>query len=197
MLISFQIGGLKAKLTSNYPKATDALHDFRKFMLLRAKTILRQKKKGRTNLAESLKGVVKKRMNRGADGRFTGGSSLPSLEFSMNSYGKYVDEGVQGVESTKAPMSPYRFTGRYRTVNRKAISEWLARKGKPQSLTYVIARSIYKKGIKPTHFWNSPFKKAFPRYVKKYHKAVADDIAVNIANQITKALKNGVQNNSN
>lgn len=188
-------GGINiSRLTSLYPQAHKVALQFRTAMVKRAKGRLGNAKGG-TNLAKSLKGTVSKVMNRNA-GRFTGGSSMPSITWEMNKYGAYVDEGVKGTFRNRAPQSPYFFTGRFNAVNVRSISDWLASVGKSRKLSYVIARSIYRKGIIPTHFWKKAYQELYPVYMKKYHHAIANDIATNIANQITKQLQN-VQANKN
>jgi hypothetical protein len=93
----------------------------------------------------------------------------------MEEYGAFVDEGVQGKRSSaKAPQSPFRFgsgSGRKGGL-REAISKWIERKGiqgrdnqgrfiSNKSLTTLISRSIYNKGIAPSMFFTKPFENAF------------------------------------
>jgi len=98
-----------------------------------------------------------------------------SLSFFMEEYGAFVDEGVQGKRSSaKAPQSPFRFgTGSGRKGGlTEAISKWIERKGiqgrdkqgrfiSNKSLTTLISRSIYNKGIAPSMFFTKPFENAF------------------------------------
>ena len=100
-----------------------------------------------------------------------------SLSFYMEEYGAFVDEGVQGKNSTsKAPNSPFRFgsgSGKKGGLT-KSISTWIKRKGlkgrdkkgrfiTDKSLTFLISRSIYQNGIKPSLFFTKPFEKSFAR----------------------------------
>ncbi len=100
-----------------------------------------------------------------------------SLSFEMLEYGIYVDQGVKGKSSSnKAPRSPFRFgsgTGKKGGLTR-SIEKWVKRKNikfrnkKGQFITskqtsFLISRSIYQKGIKPSLFFTKPFEAAFNR----------------------------------
>ncbi len=108
-------------------------------------------------------------------------SNNPKLTFYSEDYGKFVDEGVQGNDPqampqgslsryNKAPMSPYRFgSGNYSGSGglRSAIDKWVVQKGIPnvrdekgrfikrKSMVYLISRSIWNTGIKPTYFFTN------------------------------------------
>lgn len=152
------------------------------------------KKKDTGSLGRSLKGVVKKFAFRGAGGKFTGGTTMPSLDFSFNEYGKYVDEGVKGSKSsTLAPNSRYKYSGNKKAVNVTAIRQWLGRKGLPLSLTYIISKKVYERGLKTTNFWSSPFRKNLSKYVYQYQKAIADDIATNVSNKLMKQMQSKIK----
>jgi hypothetical protein len=100
-----------------------------------------------------------------------------SGQFYMEDYGMFVDQGVKGKESTaKAPQSPFRFgtgTGRKGGLS-ESIPKWVQakrfqfrdKKGKFLSYEqtgFIIARSIYRKGIKPSYFFTKPFGLAFSK----------------------------------
>jgi hypothetical protein len=104
------------------------------------------------------------------------------LTFSMEDYGMFVDQGVKGKSSSlKAPNSEFRFGNSTGIVGglTKGIDKWVRQKGiqfrqkegkgvKGQFLSYsqtsfLIRRSIWHKGIKPSLFFTKPFKKAFER----------------------------------
>jgi len=98
-----------------------------------------------------------------------------SLAFIMEDYGSFVDKGVRGKKtSSKAPRSPFKFgTGSGKKGGlTKSIATWIKRKGikgrgkdgrfiTDKSLTFLISRSIYQHGIKPSLFFTKPFEKYF------------------------------------
>ena len=146
--------------------------------------------KGTGSLYKSIKGRVTGKMNRGLRGRFTGGSEMPSLEFQMNMYGKFLDEGVRGSKSNYIENrdTKNKFRNGKKSVPTKPIKKWLRSKGLSEKLAFVIGRSIYQKGIKQTKFFTKPLEKRNKIYMKQYHKAIADDIANNFANKIQAQL---------
>ena len=101
-----------------------------------------------------------------------------SLDFLMEEYGQYQDQGVKGKKSTtKAPNSPFRFgsgTGKKGGLT-QGIDKWVQGKriqfrdketGKflsYKSTSFLITRGIYNKGIKPTMFFTKPFERGFDR----------------------------------
>ena len=101
-----------------------------------------------------------------------------NLSFEMADYGKFKDLGVRGKSSSsKAPNSPYRYgTGSGKKGGlTKGINEWVKRRGiqfrdkksgrflSYKSTSFLIARSIYQKGVKPSLFFTKPFVAAFKR----------------------------------
>jgi hypothetical protein len=100
------------------------------------------------------------------------------LSFKMEDYGKFQDKGVRGkTSSAKAPNSPFKFgsgSGKKGGLT-SGIFEWVkARRfqfkdrnsGKfmsYKSTAFLISRSVYHKGTKPTKFFTKPFESAFKR----------------------------------
>lgn len=100
------------------------------------------------------------------------------LDISMNDYGTFVDQGVQGAKSSAlAPRSPFRFgTGSSKGGKSMAsiMTDWVSKRGfqwkdkkgrfmSYKSMGYIIARSKYNKGIKASMFFTKPFEAAFKR----------------------------------
>jgi len=185
------------KFTSTYPKSTKVLEKFKKYVVRASKANLLRGKGGRFSgkagaLHKSIKGTISKKFNRSLKGRFTGGTQMPSLSFSMLDYGKFVDEGVKGSKSSyiKNSKSPYKFSGSKKSVPVEPIKNWCNKRGISDKLAFVIARSIYEKGIERTEFFLKPFESRMDGMLHKYHSAIADDIADNFANQLRKKLNN-------
>lgn len=191
---------LNLKNTSTYPKARRVLEKYKKYVVSQAKRNLskgrmvrgkKQSYKGSGKLHGSIKGYVTAKMNRSIKGRFTGGSQMPSLTFEMANYGKFIDEGVRGSKSNyiENRNSPNKFRNNKGSVPVGRIKTWCKKKGISEKLAFIIARSIYEKGIKASHFFTKPLQKRNKSMWMEYHKAVADDIALNFANKIEKQLK--------
>lgn len=108
------------------------------------------------------------------------------LSFYMSEHGKYLDKGVQGkTSSLKSPNSPFKFgsgTGKKGGLS-DGIFEWVkARRfqfrnketGKFMSYkntAFLISRSIYLKGTKPTRFFEKPLNAAFKRLPEEIIKS--------------------------
>jgi hypothetical protein len=113
------------------------------------------------------------------------------LSFNMKDYGKFQDKGVKGkTSSSKAPNSPFRFgsgTGEKGGLT-EGIKEWVRKKrfqfkdrktGKflsYESTAFLISRSIYHTGIKPSLFFTKPFEKAFQTMPDEVVKAYGLDV---------------------
>lgn len=142
-----------------------ALNEFRDYVIKQSRSNLtRLNKNVDRKLYNSLKGSARQLPN--------------SIEifFSMEEYGQYQDKGVNGKKSqTKAPKSPFKFgsgTGRKGGLT-EGINEWVRKrrfqfrnKDTGQFMSYnstafLITRSLYNKGIKPSLFFTKPFEKAF------------------------------------
>lgn len=130
----------------------------------------------RSNLTKGDKNVNKKLYN-SINGEATSSKNSLGLYFEMEEYGTFQDLGVKGKKSSaKAPNSPYQFgTGRGKKGGlTEGINKWVRarrfqfrdKKGKFtsfESTAFMITRSIYNKGIKPSFFFTKPFEKAFER----------------------------------
>lgn len=183
------------KTTSTYPRATKVLESYKKYVVSQAKSNLtRQGAKGA--LHNSIKGYISKKFNRSVSGKFAGGSSMPSLEFKLNEYGVFQDQGVKGTDpvdgrhKAKSGNSIFGRQGNFRKSKKalplKAIKGWAEKRGLNP---YAVAKSVHKKGITKTLFFSKPFMRRYQPMLKQYHEAIAMDIANNIGNQIVKHLK--------
>ena len=111
-----------------------------------------------------------------------------SVKFEGEYYGQFVDKGVRGAESYYADegtaSSPFKYTNKMPPS--KAFDKWTVRKGiaprdkegkflKRQSLNFLIARSIYKKGIRATLFFTKPYEKGQELIGDDFAEAVIKD----------------------
>lgn len=112
------------------------------------------------------------------------------VSFEMLDYGPFQDEGVKGKNPSglpknskwhgkqKAPnKSPFKFgtkTGPKGGLTR-GLDKWIIRKGiaprdkegkfmSRKTLKFLMARSIYLSGIRPTYFFTKPFDRGFIKY---------------------------------
>ena len=101
-----------------------------------------------------------------------------NVTFKGEDYAQFVDKGVKGAKSTypESRKSPFRY--RSKMPPSSALDKWTVRKGiaprsaggqfvKRQSLNYIIARSIYKKGIRATMFFTKPFEAGLNKYAEE------------------------------
>jgi hypothetical protein len=99
----------------------------------------------------------------------------------------FVDKGVKGSKSSaKAPNSPYSFKSKMPPV--AVIAKWVKRRGlkgrdkegkfiKDNTLAYLIARSIFQKGMKPSLFFTKPFEAGYKKYIDiDLLKSFGDDL---------------------
>ena len=145
----------------------------------------------RSNLSKSQKNVSKELYN-SLKGEVVTENNYSIVGFKMADYGMFQDQGVKGkTSSAKAPNSPFRFgsgTGKKGGLT-KSILEWVQAKrfqfrnkenGKLMSYKqtgYLISRSIFHKGIKPSLFFTKPFEAGYKKYIDTdLMKAFSQDI---------------------
>jgi hypothetical protein len=133
------------------------LKRFTDYVVKEARTNLTRLKKNSTkSLYDSLKGNVKVSTN----------SFEMSIE--MEEYGHFQDKGVSGKKVKY--NTPYSYSSKMPPPSK--LDKWITRKGiaprdkqgrfiSRKSLQFLIARSIFNKGIKPSLFLTKPFEKAF------------------------------------
>ena len=138
----------------------EALNKFGKFVIQQARTRLT---KGKKNVSKKLYNSLDYKINATED-------SI-SVIFEMEDYGKFQDQGVSGTKqkyntpfSYKSKMPPSKAFNQF--VVRKNIKGSRDEKGrfvKRKTLQYLIARSIFTRGIKPSMFFTKPFNQAFDK----------------------------------
>lgn len=109
-----------------------------------------------------------------------------SFTFNLTDYALYVDEGVKGkASSAKAPNSRFKFgsgTGPKGGLT-AAIQGWTQRKRiqfrdratgrfmNYKQTAWIITKSIYSTGLKPTEFFSKPFENEFKKLPDELVKA--------------------------
>jgi hypothetical protein len=136
-----------------------------------AKRVIQQ---ARQNLTKKKKNASKELYN-SLDYDLSVGPNSFSLTFEMEDYGEFQDKGVSGVK--RKYNTPYKYTNKMPPP--KAFAQWVVRKGLQgirdkqgrfiprKSLQYLIARSVYNNGIKPSYFFSNPFKVNFNKLPKE------------------------------
>jgi hypothetical protein len=165
------------------------LNSFGKQVVNRAKGNLQKAKGGGTNLEKSI------------DFKVTNNAEGFAVQFFMTDYGTFVDKGVSGTNKRrsfkdyegKVISSPYKFgTGSSRVGKAKGgmsgiMAKWVKKKGfqwrdkkgrfmSHKSMGYIIARSIYSKGIQGISFFQKPLMLGLKQFGKEMLGAVKDDI---------------------
>lgn len=127
------------------------------------------------NLTNKDKNVTKKLYN-SIEGEVKVFPNSIGMYFSMEDYWAYQDLGVKGKNSaSKAPNSPFRFgSGKGKKGGlTEAMEKWVVQRriqfkdrksGKfmsYKSTAWLMTRSIYSKGIKPSLFFTKPFEAAY------------------------------------
>lgn len=174
----------------------DANADLNKTLSKFVKYVVTQSK---SNLTRGDKNVKKKLYNSIKGDSFVGKNSM-GIYFEMEEYGEFQDLGVKGKSSSsKAPNSPFKFgsgTGKKGGLT-NGILEWVkARRfqfkdresGKfmsYESTAFLITRSIYQKGIKPSFFFTKPFEKGFERLPEE----VVESYGLDLEKLIKQSLK--------
>ena len=151
----------------------EELNKFGKFVVQQARTRLTKSKK---NVSKKLYNSLSYTINES--------DTSTSIIFEMEDYGKFQDEGVSGTK--KKYKTPYSYKSKMPPS--KAFSQWVVRKGlkgvrddkgrfiKRKSMQYLIARSIFKHGIKPTMFFTKPFNQAFEKLPPELQEKFGIDI---------------------
>ncbi|CAB5218015.1 hypothetical protein UFOVP207_54 [uncultured Caudovirales phage] len=145
----------------------EELDKFKKYVIQQSKSNLsKQDRNVSSKLYNSIKGEAK---------------AMPNsfyINFEMEPYGQFLDQGIKGKNSSsKAPNSPFKFgSGKGKKGGlTQGIDRWVRarrfqfrdkKKGKflsYESTAFLITRSIYSKGTKPTLFFTKPFNKYFEK----------------------------------
>ena len=130
-------------------------------------------------------------------------------------YWDFVNKGVKGTKNIKADSkTPYKFNPSKKSIPISAVQGWLgynklkATAVKPyrklgveakaidakKSLAYVVARSIHRKGIRSTHYFDKAQKEVFGKnFYEVMEAALGKDIQIKIR-QIGKEINNGNNN---
>ena len=148
-------------------KTQSTLDSFIKYVVQQSKSNLSKKDKN-----------VSKHLYNSIGGKAKAGKNSIEAYFEMESYGMFQDKGVKGkFSSAKAPNSPFKFGSGTEIKGglTSGIENWVTRRrlqfkdrqtGKfmtYKQTAFMITKSIYAKGMKPTEFFSRPFELAFKK----------------------------------
>ena len=164
-------------------RTQELLETFKKFVIQQARSRLTKSQKNISKeLYDSIEGIVNVTPN------------AIQVQFLMNEYGLYQDKGVSGTE--KKYDTPYSYTTKMPPI--APLAKWAKsknirlrdkqgkyKKGNYNTIGYLIARSIYRKGIKPSLFFTKPFEQAF----KKLPKELAEKFSLDVEDFLAYTLK--------
>ena len=152
----------------------DSLNKFAKYVVQQSRSNLT---KGKKNVSKSLYDSI--------DYDLTVSPNSFSLSFIMDEYGMYQDKGVSGTE--KKYNTPFKYTNKMPPI--KPLADWAKfknirlrdakgkfAKGNYKTIGFLISRSIYRKGIKPSLFFTKPFERSFKNLPDEVVKAFALEI---------------------
>lgn len=137
----------------------DELNAFRKRVIQQAKS----------NLTKTGKNSSKRLYN-SLDSNLNVSANSFQLDFSMADYGEFVDKGVSGIKNKY--NTPYSYKSKMPPPSK--LDKWIVRRGlaprdnkgkllNRKSLQFLIARSIYRKGFKPSLFFTKPFENEYKK----------------------------------
>jgi len=164
-----------------FKNVDEILNKYAKYVVQQSKSNLTKDKKGGGDLYNSVSYKIEKSQD----------DFL--LDFLMEDYGAFVDRGVKGKTSTypqtSAALSKFQYgsgTGPKGGLT-KGIAKWVRKKRfqfrdkqgrfmSYESMTYLISRSIYNKGLKANLFFTKPFEAGLKRLPNDLIKAFDLDI---------------------
>ena len=152
-----------------FKNVNDVLNGFAQYVVDSSRNNLTNDKKGGGDLFNSIKYTYEK------------SEDMFLLDFLMEDYGPFVDKGVRGKTSTypetAAALSQFRYGSGTGPVGglTKGVNQWIKQKKfqwrdkktgrflSYESMSFLIARSIYNKGLKANMFFTKPFERGLKR----------------------------------
>ncbi|MEJ6792010.1 MAG: hypothetical protein QNK89_04555 [Lacinutrix sp.] len=156
----------------NTKNLTDALAEVRDLIIKESKENLIAVKKGGGALEKSIKGTP-----------VTSESDTLTFQILMEDYATFVDKGVSGTKQKYD--TPYSYKDKMPPPS--SLDKWIVRKGiaprdeqgrfmTRKTLQFLIARSIFTKGIKPSLFYTEPYHKYLKNISKRLQKSYRIDV---------------------
>lgn len=157
-----------------FQETNQILNKFGKYVIQQSRSNLtRTKKNVNKTLYDSLTYFIDKTKN---GFRF---------DFEMEDYGMYQDRGVSGTKTKydtpfkytnkKPPLDPLIAWAKARNI-RLRDEKGKFKKGNYRTIGFILQRSIFENGIKPSMFFTTPFQRAFKNLPDDLLDGFADDI---------------------
>jgi len=163
----------------------EELNKFGKFVIQQARSRLTKGvKRGSKRFSQN---DTKKLYNSLEYKPFKDGDSI-GVYFYMEKYGKFQDQGVKGAKSNYIENKNSPFSYSTKMPNPEIFEGYIKRKGikgrdkktgrfiTNKSLQFLIARSVFQKGIKASMFFTKPFNQAYEKLPKELQENFAKDI---------------------
>ena len=170
----------------DFTNLEEVLNKYAKYVVQQAKSNLAKDGKGPGVLYESVKYTLEKE------------ADLFLLDFLMEDYGIYVDEGVKGANPSlikggiqKAPISKFKYTNKMPPM--QILANWAKSKnirfrnakgqyakGSNRSMGFVLQKSMFAQGLKPNYFFTKPFNKG----IKTLSPELAESFILDIEDAI-------------
>lgn len=155
-------------------RTKEALDDFKKYVIQQA----------RTNLTKGKKNVDKKLYN-SLQGFLDESPAGFRLYFEMEDYGMFQDKGVSGkknkydtpfsYKNKRPPIGPLAQWAKKKNI-RLRDEQGRFKKGNYNTIGFLISKSIFEKGLKPSLFFTKPFERAIKRLPEDLQDAFGEDI---------------------
>ena len=171
----------------------EILNEYGKSVVEEAKKNLTEEKNGSGNLYNSIKYILEVEEN------------LFLLDFLMEDYGPFVDQGVKGADPSlvtsqktgrkgiqKAPYSKFKYTSKKPPL--EMLVNWAKsknvrfrvkkgqkgggqfKKGSYRSMGFWLQKSIFAQGMAPTYFFSKPYNNGIEKYELQIAEAFLADI---------------------
>jgi hypothetical protein len=159
---------------NEFKETQEVLNKFAKYVIQQSRTNLT---KGKKNVDKTLYNSLSFEQKQNQD--------IFSLDMFMMDYGKFQDKGVNGKNKSygsiysfrnkKPPMQPLADWAKARNI-RLRDEKGRYKKGNYRTIGFILQKSIYEKGIKPSLFFTKPFEKAWGLLPQQLIEAYGKDM---------------------
>lgn len=118
------------------------------------------------------------------------------IEFFAEKYGEFIDKGVSGIK--RKYNTPYSYTTKMPPPNK--LDKWVVRKGiaprdkdgkflPRKTVNFLISRSIFINGIKPSLFFTNAFNTGYTKIPERLEAALDQQLGVVLDNKLKTIIK--------